>query len=108
MKNITISKEILDNYCIVDVRTPGEWESGTIDNAKLIMLCDNNGIINQNFLEEFKNNVDYKNNNIAFVCATGSRSKHTALMVEDALNIECTNLDGGMAALLSQGYEVKK
>ncbi|WP_139470670.1 rhodanese-like domain-containing protein [Campylobacter armoricus] len=108
MKNIAISKDILENYCIIDVRTPSEWKNGIIDNAYLIALCDDNGFMNENFINEFKTKIDFKNQNIAFVCATGSRSKHTAMMIEDALGIECVNLDGGMVALLSQGYEVIK
>lgn len=108
MKNIAISKDILKDYCVIDIRTPSEWKNGIVENAKLIMLCDDNGLLNQNFIEEFKNTIDYKNQNIAFICATGSRSKHTALMIEDALGVECTNLDGGMVALLSQGYEAIK
>ncbi|HEC1787949.1 TPA: rhodanese-like domain-containing protein [Campylobacter lari] len=105
MKNIMISKDILQDYCIIDVRTPSEWKGGVVKEAILIALCDDNGFINENFIQEFKEKVDYQNKNIAFICATGSRSKHSALMIEDALDIECTNLDGGMVALLSQGYQ---
>ncbi|HEC1764267.1 TPA: rhodanese-like domain-containing protein [Campylobacter lari] len=108
MKNIAISKDILHEFCIIDVRTPSEWKSGVIKEAILIALCDDNGFMNENFIQEFKEKVDYQNKNIAFVCATGSRSKHTAMMIEDALGIECTNLDGGMVTLLSQGYEATK
>ncbi|AJC86302.1 rhodanese-like domain-containing protein [Campylobacter sp. RM16704] len=108
MKNIVISKNILENFCIIDVRTPSEWKNGVISNAHLIALCDDNGNMNEKFIDEFKSKIDFKNQNIAFVCATGSRSKHTAMMIENTLGIECTNLDGGMTALLSQGYETTK
>lgn len=101
MKNINIHPDILKDYCIIDVRTPSEWKNGVIKDAKLIALYDDLGLQNMNFLEEIKTQVDYENEKIAFVCATGSRSKSAALMVEDALKIECVNLDGGMY-LLSQ------
>ncbi|QOR01868.1 MULTISPECIES: rhodanese-like domain-containing protein [unclassified Campylobacter] len=108
MKNIAISKDILKEYCIIDVRTPSEWRSGVIEEAELIALCDDNGFMNENFIQEFQSRIDYQNKNIAFVCATGSRSRHTAIMIEDALGIECVNLDGGMVSLLAQGYEAVK
>ena len=62
---------------IIDVRTKNEWEmTGVIPDSILINMHDNNYIERKNFLKEVNLEVlSNKNKNIAFICASGARSK---------------------------------
>ncbi|EAK0952443.1 rhodanese-like domain-containing protein [Campylobacter lari] len=106
VKNIDINADILENYQVIDVRKPSEWvQTGTIKNAIKISFYNEDGSLNENFVEEIKKISS--NKPIAIVCRSGLRSaKASALLNQNG--IEVTNLKGGMNALLSQGYETSK
>ncbi|EGK8010440.1 rhodanese-like domain-containing protein [Campylobacter lari] len=106
VKNIDINADILENYQVIDVRKPSEWvQTGTIKNAIKISFYNEDGGLNENFVEEIKKISS--NKPIAIVCRSGSRSaKASALLNQNG--IEVTNLKGGMNTLLSQGYETSK
>ena len=62
---------------IIDVRTKKEWKmTGVIPNSILINMHDDNNLERESFVEEVKFELDSnKNKNIAFICASGSRSE---------------------------------
>ena len=66
-----------NNLLIIDVRTKKEWEmTGIIPKSILISMHDNNNIERKGFLEEINLELSsHKNKNVAFICASGSRSK---------------------------------
>ncbi|RKO65262.1 thiosulfate sulfurtransferase [Campylobacter sp. P255] len=106
VKNININADILKNYQVVDIRTPKEWDyTGIIKNAAKISFYKEDGTLNENFLQEIKKLKSIKP--IALVCKSGARSaKASALLSQNG--IEVINLQGGMNALLSQGYQTTK
>lgn len=106
VKNVNINAEILENYQVIDVRKPSEWEqTGMIKEAIGISLYNENGSLNENFVEEVKKVSSEKP--IAIVCRSGARSSQAATLL-DQNGIDVTNLSGGMNALLLQGYETTK
>ncbi|EGK7513615.1 rhodanese-like domain-containing protein [Campylobacter lari] len=106
VKNIDINADILENYQVIDVRKPSEWvQTGTIKNAIKISFYNEDGSVNENFVEEIKKISS--NKPIAIVCRSGSRSAKASALL-DQNGIEVTNLKGGMNALLSQGYKTSK
>ncbi|AJC84594.1 rhodanese-like domain-containing protein [Campylobacter peloridis] len=106
VKNVNINAEILKNYQVIDVRKPSEWEqTGMIKEAIGISLYNENGSLNENFVEEVKKVSSEKP--IAIVCRSGARSSQAATLL-DQNGIDVTNLSGGMNALLLQGYETTK
>ncbi|EDP6892994.1 rhodanese-like domain-containing protein [Campylobacter lari] len=106
VKNIDINADILENYQVIDVRKPSEWaQTGTIKNAIKISFYNEDGSVNENFVEEIKKISS--NKPIAIVCRSGSRSTKASALL-DQNGIEVTNLKGGMNALLSQGYVTSK
>ncbi len=62
---------------IFDIRTKKEWKmTGVIPNSILINMHDNNNLERENFLNEVSSELElHKNENIAFICASGARSK---------------------------------
>ena len=78
---------------VIDVRNPGEWNSGVIENAKLIALAD---------LEKELLNLE-KEQHYFIHCAGGYRSMMAAsiLMKNDFKNI--TNVRGGIAKIKEAG-----
>ncbi|TXE81596.1 rhodanese-like domain-containing protein [Campylobacter peloridis] len=106
VKNVDINAEILENYQVIDVRKPSEWEqTGMIKEAIGISLYNENGSLNENFVEEVKKISSEKP--IAIVCRSGARSSQAATLL-DQNGIDVTNLSGGMNSLLSQGYKTTK
>ncbi|OCX42750.1 thiosulfate sulfurtransferase [Campylobacter ornithocola] len=104
--NVDINADILENYQIIDVRKPSEWaQTGTIKNAIKISFYNEDGSLNENFVEEVKKISSKKP--LAIVCRSGSRSTKASTLL-DQNGIEVTNLKGGMNALLSQGYKTTK
>ena len=100
------SKEI-KNYvknnpkCVLlDVRTKEEWDNGKPDGDKIglktyfLSLQFEGQILNQNFVEEFKNlkiNQDYE---ILTSCGTGGRSQSAAEILT-ILGYKCSNISDG-------------
>ncbi|WP_139451780.1 rhodanese-like domain-containing protein [Campylobacter armoricus] len=106
VKNIDIDADVLENYQVIDVRKPSEWsQTGTIKNAIKISFYNEDGSVNENFVEEVKKISSDKP--IAIVCRSGARSAKASALL-DQNGIEVTNLKGGMNALLSQGYKTSK
>lgn len=66
-----------EKLLIFDIRTKKEWQmTGVIPNSILINMHDNNNLERENFLNEVTSELKlYKNKNIAFICASGARSK---------------------------------
>ena len=69
-----------NNLLIFDVRTENEWNmTGVIPNSILISMHDNNNQERKGFLKELKKALSsYNNQNLAFICASGARSKIVA------------------------------
>lgn len=65
------------NILIIDVRTSNEWKmTGIIPDSILINMHDDNHQERKEFLEELKKELSLnQNKNIAFICASGARSK---------------------------------
>ena len=93
MKNISkIEWEELiaddENAVIIDVRTPHEWEEGSIENALRINILEAQSFMN--IIEELK-----KNKNYYVYCRSGVRSVQ-ACQVLESIGIKNTyNLLGG-------------
>ena len=66
-----------EKLLIFDIRTKKEWQmTGVIPNSILINMHDNNNIERENFLNEVSSEIElHKNKNIAFICASGARSR---------------------------------
>ncbi|WP_139453040.1 rhodanese-like domain-containing protein [Campylobacter armoricus] len=106
VKNIDINADVLENYQVIDVRKPSEWsQTGTIKNTIKISFYNEDGSVNENFVEEVKKISSDKP--IAIVCRSGARSAKASALL-DQNGIEVTNLKGGINALLSQGYKTSK
>ena len=100
------SKEVEDyiknnpKSVLLDVRTKEEWSQGKPDGDKVglktyfLSLQFEGQILNQNFVEEFKNLKIDKNHEILITCGTGGRSQRAA----EILTLEgykCTNISDG-------------
>ena len=100
------SKEVEDyiknnpKSVLLDVRTKEEWSEGKPDGDKIglktyfLSLQLEGQILNQNFVEEFKNLKIDKNHEILITCGTGGRSQRAA----EILTLEgykCTNISDG-------------
>jgi len=93
------SKEIKDyiknnKKCVLlDVRTKEEWNDSKPDGDKIglktyfLSLQFEGGIVNENFLEEFKKLKINKNNEILTICGSGLRSERAAnLLTKEGYN----------------------
>ena len=104
LKNIQVSdlqqmqKEQKD-LIIVDVRTPEEWASGTIEGAQKINLFD----------AEFAEKVQAldKERPIAVICKVGGRSSKAANQMKGMGFTELYNVSGGMDAWKAKSLPVK-
>lgn len=94
-------KQDLNAYQIFDVRSPLEWEEGILPNVQCVALYDNQGLLNDNFLDEFQSKRD-ESKKLAFICRSGHRSRVAAEFIGEKLGIQSVNLDGGMLAI--KGY----
>ena len=101
-----LSKEIV-NYvknnpkCVLlDVRTQEEWNNGKPDGDKIglktyfLSLQFEEKILNQNFVEEFKNLKIDKDYEILASCGTGGRSQRAAELLT-TLGYKCSNISDG-------------
>ena len=93
------SKEIKDyiknnKKCVLlDVRTKEEWSKGKPDGDMIglktyfLSLQFEGGILNKNFIEEFKKLKINKNNEILTICGSGVRSERAAdLLTKEGYN----------------------
>ncbi|MHB1439146.1 MAG: rhodanese-like domain-containing protein [Cuniculiplasma sp.] len=94
-KNMSSSEfgEKMEEYSVIDVREPYEWNSGHIENAQLIPL-------NDLFVEYEKLE---KNRKYAVVCAHGNRSLYAAIFLADR-GFDVVNVSDGMEGLKRSGY----
>ena len=94
-----LSKEIKDyiknnKKCVLlDVRTKEEWNEGKPDGDMIglktyfLSLQFEGGILNKNFIEEFKKLKINKNNEILTICGSGVRSERAAdLLTKEGYN----------------------
>ena len=100
------SKEIKDYIknnpkCILlDVRTKEEWNKGKPDGDKIglktffLSLQFEGKILNQNFVEEFKNLKIGKDYEILTSCGTGGRSQSAAEILT-VQGYKCSNISDG-------------
>ena len=100
------SKEIKDyiknnpKCVLLDVRTKEEWNNGKPDGDKIglktyfLSLIFEGRILNQNFLEEFKNLKIDQNYEILTSCGTGGRSQRAAEILTE-LGYKCSNISDG-------------
>ena len=85
---------------LLDVRTKEEWSQGKPDGDKIglktyfLSLQFEGQILNQNFVEEFKNLKIDKNYEILITCGTGGRSQRAAEMLT-LEGYKCTNISDG-------------
>ena len=85
----------LENYTVLDVRDPFEWQSGVIPGAMKLSM---NELPYQ--LEQLPKDGKY-----ALVCASGARSQSAALYMADN-GFDAGNVVGGMARWLSRSLPV--
>ena len=100
------SKEVKDyiknnSKCILlDVRTKEEWNEGRPDGDKIglktyfLSLQFEGKVLNQNFVEEFKNLKIDKDYEILTSCGTGGRSQKAAEILT-MLGYKCSNISDG-------------
>ena len=100
------SKEIKDyiknnKKCVLlDVRTKEEWNDSKPDGDKIglktyfLSLQFEGGVLNENFVEEFKKLKINKNNEILTICGSGVRSERAAnLLTKEGYN--ASNISDG-------------
>ena len=102
VRTINATPESIKDYeQIVDIRTEPEWiATGIIKGAKTITFDPYDS---EKFIRELKANFDISKP-IALICRSGNRSFHAARMI-DSSELNIINLNGGMGALIGQGYE---
>lgn len=96
-----------DDVKIVDIRLESEWiATGIVPNSHTITFFDERGGYDaEGFLEQIKA-ITPKNRAVALLCRTGSRTGMLAPFLEEKLeNYTIYNLDGGIMALMSDGYK---
>ena len=77
------------NSYLIDVRTPMEWSNHGMPDEDAIegvffklMLINEDGIENINFVNEFNSLEIPKDSNIYLICRSGARSLHAASIIE--------------------------
>ncbi len=84
---------------LVDVRTPGEYKQGHINNA------ENHNVFDKNFMEQM---AKYKKDQPVYVyCRSGARSMKAANMLKSK-GFKVVNLDGGFNGWLRSGFKSVK
>ena len=85
---------------MLDVRTKEEWNNGKPDGDKIglktyfLSLQFEGKILNQNFVEEFKNLKIDQDYEILISCGTGGRSQRAAEMLA-IKGYKCSNISDG-------------
>jgi len=88
--------ESLDDIQLVDCREQWEWDAGRITGALHIPLNDVMAGVGTDVLDLAKP--------VAVICRSGNRSELAAMMLQ-ARGYDSTNVEGGMEAWASAGYE---
>jgi len=76
---------------LVDVRTPAEYQEGTIEGCRHINFFD------ENFTAQLEDQLD-KNQPVYVFCRSGNRSGKAAVLMEELGFKKVYNLDGGFLA----------
>ena len=94
------ASELIKNVSplILDVRSPAEYESGHIDNSKLLPV--------QVFAENIGSLEQYKDEDILVYCASGNRSTVAARMLIDAGFTKVYNLRHGIGDWMRSGKPI--
>ena len=87
---------------LLDVRTKEEWDTiGKPDGEKiglkthfLSIQFGDEGIFNENFIQEFKNLAINQDKNILIICRSGARSQFAAELLTKE-NYTCVNISDG-------------
>jgi len=85
---------------LLDVRTKEEWNNGKPDGDKIglktyfLSIQFEGKILNQNFVEEFKNLKIDRDYEILTSCGTGGRSRRAAEILT-MLGYKCSNISDG-------------
>ena len=90
------------NSVLLDVRTKEEWGTiGKPDGEKiglktyfLSIQFGNDRILNENFIQEFKNLAINQDKNILIICRSGARSQFAAELLTKE-NYRCVNISDG-------------
>jgi len=94
MENLTPEQfaDRIDEFTVIDVREPYEWQGGYIDGAELIPI--------QELFSSYKKlSTDKK---YAIVCEHGNRSIYAAMFLADK-GFKVANVEGGMNELRGRG-----
>lgn len=84
---------------LVDVRTPGEYKQGHIENA------ENHNVFDKNFMEQM---AKYKKDQPIYVyCRSGGRSMKAANMLKSK-GYNVVNLNGGFNGWMRSGFKIVK
>ncbi|MDI6401423.1 rhodanese-like domain-containing protein [Balneolaceae bacterium ANBcel3] len=85
---------------IIDIRTPGEWQSGTVEGAQLINLQD------PSFLELI-DPLD-RNQTYLLYCRTGNRSRMAASIMQEVGFASILNYTGTQEEILRETHGLQK
>ncbi len=97
-----ISKMTENPGMILDVRTPGEYDQGYIEGAKLVDVSD------ASFLENLSNLSIDRSTPIYLYCRSGSRSKKAMTILKNDGYTEIYEMDGGIMGWENEGLPIVK
>jgi len=96
-----------DDFFLLDVRTPVEFNESHIEGAVLIPLVNGYGLnLGPDKLLEARINEVPKGEKILVYCRTGRRSAVASQMLEDAGYTDVYNIGGGINEWIAAGYPV--
>lgn len=106
VKRLLATKELVESVSqILDVRSPFEWEdTGVIKGSKKVCIYNDDGLMNENFLNEVEAVGFDKNEPVYVICHSGVRSLAAAQILA-RVGFDAISLDGGVAKLGVEGYE---
>jgi rhodanese-related sulfurtransferase len=92
----------IDNpdFIIIDIRTQVEFESGHIENAKLIDYYSKNFLKNMEKLDKNKTYLIY--------CRSANRSTRTLSLIKDMGFTSLYNMEKGINGWIKNGYKIVK
>lgn len=107
--NAKLLKENIDNYPIIDIRTPEEWyASGVVPNSHLLTFFHSDGRYSLiDWMSEFEKIVTDKNQKFVLVCAHANRTRDVGDYLARKLGYENTfHLSGGIVTWFQAGFDV--
>jgi rhodanese-related sulfurtransferase len=109
IKSIPVNPEfVTSGITIIDIRTKPEWqETGILKDSIPITFFDAHGKYDaQKFLDMLSGYVK-KDEEFAIICRTGNRTTIVSKFL-DQMDYRVINLEGGIKALMKQGYPLSK